>query len=101
MRQPSAHVFPTETATGIVPLRPGKFVFHANIIEDNEAPLPWTGAPCSPERTPGFPVRFPGVAELHAAFLDESRTRIRWSRLVQEIRDHGPKKTGGSPFQRF
>jgi hypothetical protein len=25
--------------------------------------------------TPGFPVKFVGVDELHAAFLDESRTR--------------------------
>src|ERR1700730_16035386 len=43
---------------------------------------------CSPERTPGFPVEFPGVGDLHAAFLDESRTRILWWCLVQEIRDH-------------
>ena len=51
----------------------------------------WTGAPCSPERTPGFPVKLSGVDELHAAFLNESRKRIcRW-RPVQEIRDHGPK----------
>ena len=64
-------------------------------------PLPWTGAPCSPWRTPGFPVEFPGVDELHAAFLTESRTRIRRWRPVQEIRDHGPKKTGRSPFERF
>jgi hypothetical protein len=27
---------------------------------------------------PGFPVRFSGFAELHAAFLNESRTRCRW-----------------------
>ena len=61
---------------------------------------PWfrTGAPCSPQRTPGFPVKFPGVDELHAAFLDESRTRIRWWRLVQEIRDHGPKTDFSNAF---
>jgi hypothetical protein len=34
--------------------------------------------------------------ELHAAFLDESRTRIRWWRRVQEIRDHGPKTMGAA-----
>jgi hypothetical protein len=27
--------------------------------------------------TPGFPVKFVGVDELHAAFLDESRTHGR------------------------
>jgi hypothetical protein len=27
---------------------------------------------------PGFPVRFSGFAELHAAFPNESRTRCRW-----------------------
>jgi hypothetical protein len=43
---------------------------------------------------PDFPVKFPGVDELHAAFPDESRTRILWWCLVQEIRDHGSEKTG-------
>ena len=62
----------------------------------NEVQGNWTGAPCSPERTPGFPVEFPGVDELHAAFLNESRTRICWWRPVQEIRDHGPKKLGAA-----
>jgi hypothetical protein len=28
--------------------------------------------------TPGFPVKLVGVDELHAAFLNESRTRGRW-----------------------
>jgi hypothetical protein len=28
--------------------------------------------------SPGFPVEFGGVGELHAAFLTESRTRSRW-----------------------
>jgi hypothetical protein len=56
----------------------------------------WTGAPCSPKRTPGFPVEIPGVDELHAAFLNESRTRgCRW-RPVQEIRVYGPKKMGAA-----
>ena len=67
----------------------------------NQTSIPWTGAPCSPKRTPGFPVEFPGVDELHAAFLNESRTRICWWRPVQEIRDHGPKKTGRSPPNAF
>jgi hypothetical protein len=58
----------------------------------------WTGAPCSPKRTPGFPVEFPVVDELHAAFLDESRTRIRRWRPVQEIRDHGPKTHSSNAF---
>jgi hypothetical protein len=49
----------------------------------------------------GFPVELSGVGELHAAFLDEIRTPIRWWCLVQEIRDHGPKKTGRSPFERL
>jgi hypothetical protein len=35
--------------------------------------------------------RAPGVDELHAAFLKESRTRTRRWRPMQEIRDHGPK----------
>jgi hypothetical protein len=45
----------------------------------------------------GFPVELSGVVELHAAFLNESRTRGCWWRPVQEIRIHGPKKTGRSP----
>jgi hypothetical protein len=32
----------------------------------------------SPLRYPGFPVGIGGVAELHAAFLTESRTRGRF-----------------------
>jgi hypothetical protein len=57
-----------------------------------------TGAPRSPQRTPGFPVELPGVDELHAAFLNESRTRIRRWRPVQEIRDHGPKTDFSNAF---
>jgi hypothetical protein len=38
----------------------------------------------SPES--GFPVEFAGVGALHAAFLNESRTRGSWWRPVQEIR---------------
>jgi hypothetical protein len=33
---------------------------------------------------PGFPVELVGVDELHAAFLNESRTRGRIQRSVQE-----------------
>jgi hypothetical protein len=42
----------------------------------------------------GFPVELAGVGALHAAFLDESRTRGCWWRPVQEIRIRGPNKTG-------
>jgi hypothetical protein len=38
----------------------------------------------------GFPVDLPGVGALHAAFLNESRTRSHWWRPVQEIRIRGP-----------
>ena len=40
----------------------------------------------------GFPVDLAGVGELHAAFLNEGRTRGCWWRPVQEIRIHGPKR---------
>jgi hypothetical protein len=53
---------------------------------------------CSPQRTPGFPVELPGVDELHAAFLNESRTRTRRWRPVQEIRAHGPKMDFSNAF---
>src|SRR6202044_2816468 len=36
--------------------------------------------------SPGFPVEFGGVGELHAAFLTESRTRGHVRCSVQEIR---------------
>jgi hypothetical protein len=36
--------------------------------------------------SPGFPVQFVGIVELHAAFLTESRTREPVWRRVQEIR---------------
>jgi hypothetical protein len=49
----------------------------------------------------GFPVELSGVGELHAAFLNESRTRGCWWGPGQEIRIHGPKKMGRSPFERF
>jgi hypothetical protein len=44
----------------------------------------------------GFPVDLAGAGELHAAFLNESRTRGYWWRPVQEIRIHGPKKMGAA-----
>jgi hypothetical protein len=37
----------------------------------------------------GFPVEFGGVGEVHAAFLNESRTRGRVQRSVQEIAVRG------------
>ena len=60
-----------------------------------------TGAPGSPKRTPGFPVELNGVGTLHAAFLDESRTRSRWWRPVQEIREPGPKMFFSNAFTRM
>jgi len=35
---------------------------------------------------PGFPVEIVGVGEVHAAFLNESRTRGHFQRSVQKIR---------------
>jgi hypothetical protein len=46
----------------------------------------------------GFPVKLSGVGELHAAFLNESRTRGCWWGPAQEIRIHGRKKMGRSPI---
>jgi len=40
------------------------------------------------DSSPGFPVEFGGVGEVHAAFLNESRTRGRVQRSAQEIRVH-------------
>jgi hypothetical protein len=37
----------------------------------------------------GFPVEFGGVGEVHAAFLNESHTRGRVQRSVQEIAVRG------------
>src|ERR1700733_16111162 len=42
----------------------------------------------------GFPVELAGVGGLHAAFLNESRTRGSWWCPVQEIRIRGPKMMG-------
>jgi hypothetical protein len=64
--------------------------------------------------SPGFPVEFGGVGELHAAFLTESRTRghvrcsvqeIRVAYLIQpmyaKVREHGAPvqgaRLGGNP----
>jgi len=46
---------------------------------------------CSPLYLPlaRFPVELVGVVEVHAAFLNESRTRGRVQRSVQEIRAFG------------
>jgi hypothetical protein len=41
-----------------------------------------------------FPVELYGVGTLHAAFLNESRTRCCWWDPVQKIQMRGPKKTG-------
>jgi hypothetical protein len=62
--------------------------------------VPWTGAPqCSPLAYSGFPVDLAGVGGLHAAFLNESRTRECWWRPVQEIRIRGRKRRA-KPFKR-
>jgi hypothetical protein len=39
-------------------------------------------------------VELDGVGELHAAFLNESRTRRCWWHPVEKIRIRGPKTTG-------
>jgi hypothetical protein len=41
----------------------------------------WTEKQVPPLRYPGFPVDIGGLGELHAAFLNESRTRGRWGVL--------------------
>src|ERR1700733_9547007 len=52
------------------------------------------GCPTFAQAYSGFPVELAGVGELHAAFLNESRTRGCWWSPVQEIRIRGPKKMG-------
>ena len=52
------------------------------------------GCPTFAKAYSGFPVELPGVGELHAAFLNESRTRGCWWGLVQEIRIRGTKTMG-------
>jgi hypothetical protein len=52
------------------------------------------GCPTFATAYSGFPVGLAGVGELHAAFLNESRTRRCWWRPVQEIRIRGPKTVG-------
>jgi hypothetical protein len=49
---------------------------------------------------PGFPVEVDGVVALHAAFLNESRTRghvwLLRNRKSGRTSVHGPKKTGAA-----
>ncbi len=47
---------------------------------------------CAPGSSFGFPAELVGVGELHAAFLNESRTRSRGMRHVQEIRGRSTGK---------
>ena len=54
------------------------------------------GCPTFAPAYSGFPVDLAGAGELHVAFLNESRTRGYWWRLVQEIRIRGPKKMGAA-----
>jgi hypothetical protein len=56
------------------------------------------GCPMFASAYSGFPVGLAGVGELHAAFLNESRTRGCWWRPVQEIRIHGPKTDFSNAF---
>jgi hypothetical protein len=44
----------------------------------------------------GFPVELVGADELHAAFLNESRTRGCWWCPLREIRIRGPKTKGAA-----
>jgi hypothetical protein len=56
------------------------------------------GCPMFAQAYSGFPVELAGVGELHAAFLNESRTRGCWWCPVQEIRIHGPKTDFSNAF---
>jgi hypothetical protein len=58
------------------------------------------GCPRFAQAYSGFPVELAGVGKLHAAFLNESRTRGCWWSPVQEIRIPGPKKMA-KPNDRF
>jgi hypothetical protein len=59
------------------------------------------GCPRFAKAYSGFPVELACVGELHAAFLNESRTSGRWWRPVQESRIRGPKTMGRSPSIAF
>src|ERR1700691_2570796 len=54
------------------------------------------GCPTFASAYSGFPVELAGVGALHAAFLNEGRTRGCWWRPVQEIRIRGPKMMGAA-----
>jgi hypothetical protein len=56
------------------------------------APVSWKdGCPTFALAYSGLPVELSGVGSLHAAFLNESRTRCCWWSRVQEIRIRGTK----------
>jgi hypothetical protein len=59
---------------------PGYVVLLRNIVLTTDQGVP---------HTPGFPVGADGFHELHAAFLNESRTRRHGQRRAQEIRGMG------------
>src|SRR5271154_5533666 len=59
------------------------------------------GCPTFASAYSGFPVELACVEYLHAALLDESRTRGCWWRLVQEIRIRGPKTMGAAQQSLF
>jgi hypothetical protein len=54
------------------------------------------GCPTFAKAYSGFPVELARVGEVHAAFLNESRTRGCWWSLVQEIRIRGTKMMGAA-----
>ena len=54
------------------------------------------GCPTFAKAYSGFPVELAGVGELHAAFLNESRTGGCWWSPVQEIRIRGTKTMGAA-----
>jgi hypothetical protein len=54
------------------------------------------GCPTFAKAYAGFPVELSGVGALHAAFLNESRTRGCWWSLVQEIRIRRTKMMGAA-----
>ena len=107
---PLLFVIPSEARGSAVrhscaPLLPAHNLHQASLNPHGNTNLPfvipgfqeWSAEPQIPRlRSPGFPVELPGVDELHAAFLNESRTRTRRWRPVQEIRVHGPKKMGAA-----
>jgi hypothetical protein len=68
--------------------------FDLQTLEANGLSEAIDGCPRFAKADSGFPVELSGVGALHAAFLNESRTRGFWWCPVQEIRIPGPKTMG-------